>query len=252
MRLGWIPDVPDHRDFAYQVAKPSELPAMVDLRDKMPPIYDQGELGSCSANAIAAAFEYEQVRRGLADFMPSRLFIYYNERKMEGTIPVDAGATIRNGIKSVNKVGVVSEVEIPYDEHNFAAEPSQQNYANARFHRSVQYQRVTQNVYTLRHCLANGNPFTFGFMMYESFVEGETEKSGVVYIPRHGEAALGGHAVLAVGYLTVNHALFFICRNSWSDGWGDRGHFYMPAEYLADDNLSDDLWTIQAVGGLQQ
>src|SRR5690349_9049943 len=110
-RLGWQPDTPDFRDFTYQVAKPVALPAAVDLRPRMPGVYDQGDLGSCTANAIAAAFEYEQVRCGLADFMPSRLFIYYNERRMEGTISSDAGAMIRDGIKSVNKLGVCSEVE---------------------------------------------------------------------------------------------------------------------------------------------
>jgi hypothetical protein len=98
-KYGWVPDLPDQRDFLY--AAPSEyqqnIPKSVDLSKKCPPIYDQGQLGSCTANAIAAAIEFEQKKK----FVPSRLFIYYNERVIENTVASDSGAQIRDGIKSV-------------------------------------------------------------------------------------------------------------------------------------------------------
>ena len=110
-RFGWVPDLPDARDFLYSAPEAvlTTLPTKVDLRRKMPPIYDQGQLGSCTANAIAAAFEFDQTNQGGKDFMPSRLFIYYNERAIEGTVDSDSGAMIRDGIKSVAKVGVCDE-----------------------------------------------------------------------------------------------------------------------------------------------
>src|SRR5208283_3932523 len=97
---GWIPDLPDHRDHLY--AAPVELagvlPPSTDLRPKCPPVYDQGQLGSCTANAIAAAIQFDQMKQQLAQiFAPSRLFIYYNERAIEHTIDSDSGAQIRDG-----------------------------------------------------------------------------------------------------------------------------------------------------------
>ncbi len=249
MNLGWIPDVPDQRDFAYQVAKPELLPPLVDLRSKMPVVYDQGKLGSCTANAIGAAFEYEQVKAGLSDFMPSRLFVYFNERKMEGTITSDAGAMIRDGIKSVNQRGVCSEAEWPYDVSQFAVEPLPKVYDNAQFHRSLSYRRVPQSIDAMRQCLVSGHPFTFGFTVYDSFESGEVAHSGIVPMPAHDEGALGGHAVLCVGYDEAQQR--FIVRNSWGTGWGQSGYFTMPYTYLLDPDLADDFWVIQMVGGFQ-
>ena len=116
-RFGWVPDLPDARDFMFSAPEAvlMKMPTKVDLTSKMPPVYDQGQLGSCTANAIGAAFEFDQVKEGYKDFMPSRLFIYYNERAMEGTIDTDSGAMIRDGMKSVAKVGVCAEDTWAYD-----------------------------------------------------------------------------------------------------------------------------------------
>src|ERR1043166_8872390 len=105
-RYGWLPDLPDVRDVVYAAPRPliRKLPSKVDLSKLCPPVYDQGQLGSCTANAIGAAFEFELRKQDTTkDFMPSRLFIYYNERVIEHTVNNDSGAMIRDGIKSVNK-----------------------------------------------------------------------------------------------------------------------------------------------------
>ncbi|HAF20187.1 MAG TPA: peptidase, partial [Chloroflexi bacterium] len=81
-RYGWIPDLPDERDHIY-AAPPqflSALPPSTDLRSLCPGVYDQGMLGSCTANAIGGAIEFDRMKQKLTDFVPSRLFIYYNER----------------------------------------------------------------------------------------------------------------------------------------------------------------------------
>ena len=102
---GWMPDLPDNRDHLYAapMAKLGPLPAKVDLRKRCPPVYNQGQIGSCTANAIAAALQFDRKKQKLSDFIPSRLFIYYNERSMEHSVPLDNGAQIRDGIKSVGK-----------------------------------------------------------------------------------------------------------------------------------------------------
>ncbi len=130
VRYGWIPDLPDVRDRVYRAPrKIAALPRSVDLRAGCPPVFDQGQLGSCTANAIAAAISFDQRKQKMAQpFVPSRLFIYYNERALEGTIATDSGATLRDGIKAVAEQGSCPEPMWPYKEPNFAERPPLQCY----------------------------------------------------------------------------------------------------------------------------
>src|ERR1700712_5754167 len=93
---GWVPQLPDLRDARLALPKVTDLPDAVDLSKDpaMPPIYDQGQLGSCTANAIAAAVDFENYRQDKTFITPSRLWIYYQERVLENTVDQDAGAAI--------------------------------------------------------------------------------------------------------------------------------------------------------------
>ncbi len=245
---GWVPDLPDQRDrvFRAPLRRIGPLPGRVDLRNQCPPIWDQGAIGSCTAHAIAGALEFDQMKQAFADtFVPSRLFIYYNERAMEGTVDEDAGAMIRDGIKSVAHQGAPHERLWPYDVTRFRAKPSKPAYADGRKHAAVLYQRVTQELSQLRGCLADGYPVVFGFSVYASFESDAVTQTGRVPMPKRQEKMVGGHAVLAVGYDHADER--FICRNSWGSSWGFDGYFTMPYVYLLDKNLSDDFWTIKLV-----
>jgi C1A family cysteine protease len=254
-RYGWIPDLPDHRDFMYAapLAVLRALPSKKDLTGDCPPVYDQGELGSCTANAIAAAHQFEQIKEGkgsraeghVAGFIPSRLFIYYNERAIEGTVNEDSGAMIRDGIKSVVKQGVCPESQWPYLIRRFTKKPPKPCYADAMNHQVVSYRRVAQSLNQMKGCLASGYPFVFGFTVYESFESSLVGKTGKVPMPRTGESALGGHAVAAVGYNDADQR--FIVRNSWGGKWGKKGYGFMPYAYLTDPDLAADFWTIRMV-----
>jgi C1A family cysteine protease len=246
-RFGWVPDLPDARDFLYSAPEAvlTDLPTSVDLRPKMPPVYDQGHLGSCTANAIAAAFEFDQVQQGLEDFMPSRLFIYYNERAIEGTIDTDSGAMIRDGIKSVAKLGVCTEDTWPYQEDRFIEKPPRTAYTDAKKHQATVYRRVLGSLHQMQGCLASGYPFVFGFSVYESFMSDDVAKTGVVPLPPRGEQLIGGHAVLAVGYDDSSQS--FLVRNSWGPKWGSKGYCMMPYGYLTDPQLARDFWAIYTV-----
>lgn len=246
---GWVPDLPDHRDFLF--AAPLEnlasLPARVDLRQQCPKeVYDQGQLGSCTANAIAGALEFDQMKQGLKTFTASRLFIYYNERVIEHTVSADSGAQIRDGIKSVGSIGAPPETDWPYDISKFAERPPQvPAYKEAPLGKALQYQRVPQVLNQMKGCLASGYPFVYGFTVYESFESDEVAKTGAVPMPKAGEKVLGGHAVVAVGYDDALQR--FISRNSWGAGWGMAGYFTIPYAYLTDSNLADDFWTVRLV-----
>jgi C1A family cysteine protease len=241
---GYIPDLPDYRDLLL-AAPGGPLPPSADLRAHCPPVYDQGQLGSCTANAIAAAIQYDEIKQGLPSRAPSRLFVYYNERAIEGTVSTDSGAMIRDGIKSVNKVGVCPESEWPYLIRNYAKQPLHLCYLHAADTEAVQYQRVTRDLDHMRACLADGYPFVFGFSVYASFESRVVALDGVVPMPKRGESLLGGHAVMAVGYDDASDR--FIVRNSWGTQWGDGGYCTMPYAYLTTRGLSSDYWTIRSV-----
>ena len=245
---GWVRDLPDMRDFAYSAPLlrfPRGLPASVDLRPECPPVYDQGQLGSCTANAIGGAIEFDQIKQGTKAFTPSRLFIYYNERAMEGTIQQDSGAQIRDGIKSVGTLGAPPETDWPYVIDRFKQRPPLPAYRDAKHDVVSSYSRVAQDLTQMRGCLASGFPFVFGFTVYDSFESQQVADTGAVPMPGQDEQVVGGHAVVAVGYDDQKRQ--FIVRNSWSTDWGQNGYCLMPYEYLLTPHLSNDFWTIRSV-----
>lgn len=248
-RYGWQPDLPDQRDFAYMAPKPflKQLPTKVDLRKQpTPAVYDQGQLGSCTANAIAGAFEFELLKQGSTyDFMPSRLFIYYNERVIEHSVRTDRGAQIRDGIKSVHKQGVCPETQWPYIENKFASKPPTPCYKSALQHQVLTYERMPRNLNQMKACLSSGYPFVIGFTVYESFESEAVAQTGKMPMPKKNESVVGGHAVLVMGY--DDKSSRFIVRNSWNTDWGQQGYFTMPYAYLMDENLSDDFWTLRII-----
>jgi len=242
-----VPDRPDDRDLCYKAPRNilRALPRQVDLRAQCPPVYRQGTLNCCTANAIAAAIQFEQIKQRRERFLPSRLFIYYNERALEHSINSDSGAGIRSGIKTVAKRGVCPEILWPYRVRQFREKPLRQCYSRAAKYRGVTYHRIPRSLPTLRACLASGYPFIFGFTVYQSLHAPEVTRTGRGGMPLKHDNIRAGHAVLAVGY--DNSEERFILRNSWGKKWGMGGYFTLPYDYLMSRYLSQDFWTIRLV-----
>lgn len=328
----WKKDLPDHRDQTHSFSNVviNNLTGKEDLRGYMPPIYDQGGLGSCTANAIAGAFQFDEIKQyreqilnmrtkdtldhwiNLAKsekkvkqntfdqwsdilsrpkpttrsvsakkrkkkknnskivdavielnkppvcifetpmeprksiiFTPSRLFIYYNERDMEGSVNIDAGAAIRDGMKSVNTVGVCKETDWPYDISKFTEKPPESCYTEAQGLKSKKYAKANTELDQLKAYIKSGFPIIFGFIVFESFESEEVSKTGKMPMPQPDEPRLGGHAVLMCGYDDVSQC--FIVRNSWGSDWGDKGYFYMPYEFVNTPGYCDDFWVMYTV-----
>jgi C1A family cysteine protease len=243
---GWVPDIPDQRDIMYGAVTKvkSKLPKSVDLRKFCSPIENQSMLGSCTANALAGALEFLEIKDNVLFEDLSRLFIYYNERVIENSVNSDSGAMLRDGIKTLKNQGVCSELLWPYVTSKFAQKPGPACYKDALNHQIESYQRL-QTINEMRSCLASGFPFIFGFTAYESIMSVRVIQTGKLNMPKKNEKVMGGHAVMAVGYNDSKKR--FLVRNSWSESWGMKGYFTMPYNYLADRNLSDDFWTIQRV-----
>jgi C1A family cysteine protease len=257
---GWQPDLPDHRDHIYNlervVSRAVDLPPVFSLRSQMPPVYDQGQLGSCTGNGVAAVLEHAESKQGIDSTTPSRLFIYYNERVIEGTVEQDSGAQIRDGIKVVASDGAPPEIpDWPYDISQFTVKPPAEAYAAAKKYEAIEYLRVLSGDAgsPIRTPIHGGCPVVFGFTVPSQF-ESPTWQPATQYLPlpAAGEQNIGGHCVVAIGWdfslerFPVN---VFEIRNSWGSGWGDGGHFWMDARWLYEPSLglSSDFWVIDQV-----
>jgi len=253
-KLGWLPDLPDARDFIYEAPLKMKganvLPSKVDLRKICPPVFNQGALGSCTANALLAAVECGKRLQGQKTKRLSRLFLYYNERDMIGTVSSDSGAYLRDGVKSLNKQGVCLEKEWRYGSSTkpgakFTKKPSKKCYESALDNQIISYWRISPDFQDIRACLADGYPFVFGFSVYSSFMTEEVYNTGIMPMPKPYESMLGGHAVMAAGYDDDKEML--LVRNSWGKEWGDKGYFWMPYEYIFNTKNCSDFWTIREV-----
>lgn len=242
---GYQPDVDDADDVPYdahQSVDPDRLPKAVDLRRFLSPVEEQGELGSCTANAVAGAHEYLQRRANQGRHTDvSRLFIYFLERQLEGTVDQDAGAQIRSGMKVLAKWGVCSEQLWPYDIDRYTEQPPDEAFAHAKNHLIDEYKRVPIELHAWKVCLAEGYPVVFGTDIFQSFEDDGSH--GWISMPRSREKNLGGHAMLCVGYDESKR--IFIVRNSWGTDWGDGGYCYFPYDYLANEEFTDDAWTLR-------
>lgn len=245
---GTARDRHDRRDHIYEPqTRARGLPQKVDLRPHMPPVYNQHHLNSCSANAIAAALWFEERHRhgNPRHPSPSRLFIYFNERAIEGVIAHNDPVPLRDGYKTVAKQGVCAERLWPYDVRRFRRRPLKVCYQTAERHKAIRYARLEQTLKSMRACLADRQPFTAGIEVHETFKSKLVQHTGVVPLPSGRDKSLGGHAMLVVGYLDDSH--HFVVRNSWGSAWGDRGYCYIPYSYLLRPDLCWDLWTVAKV-----
>ena len=244
-------DEPDPSAPVYDATKyaAGELPPMVDLRPHMSPVENQGDIGSCTGNALAGALEYLENRIGGSFVDISRLFIYWNERELAGETDKDEGARIANGIKSLKEKGACSEITWPYDaskDGRIFQRPHDDAYNEAARHTIDEAHKVAVNVDDMRHCLAEGYPIVIGVEIYRSFEK--DGHHGRISMPAEGEKCEGGHAMCVVGYSDTDRV--FIVRNSWGEDWGDGGYCYFPYDYMGDPQYGHDYWTIRKAHNL--
>lgn len=256
---GWKKQVKDNRDFTmakFAAARPLaiSLPSSVNLRPWCSEVQDQGQLGSCTANAWAGMLQYNQNKypvKGRKYFNMSRLFIYYNERVIGNTVNEDSGAQLRDGAKAIANYGACAEYDWFYDVTKFTVKPTDACYKVALPNHIHSYYSLdgyspAKTLSNLKTCLASGEPFVFGFNVYESFESQEMADTGIMTMPVQGEQLLGGHAVMAVGYDDATQQ--FLVRNSWGKSWGLKGtyggYFKMPYAFISNPREASDFWTV--------
>jgi hypothetical protein len=234
---------PSPKDFR-AVPQLTSPPRKVDLRPSCSPIEDQGQLGSCTANAAIGALEYYQRKRGEPQIDLSRLFVYFNARRMRGQVRDDSGAEIAEAMAALLAYGAPAEQHWPYDIAKFTEEPGQAVYGEALKNQPAEYARVERGDGVIG-ALARGYPVVFGIQLPRRCFE-EAATSGVIPEPTQAELAdvgmSGGHAMLIVGYDLDRKT--YLVRNSWGANWGDRGYCTMPIAATEQTTRSDEFWII--------
>jgi C1A family cysteine protease len=222
-----------------------EMPEIVDLRTFMSPVENQRDSNSCTANAIAGAYEYLENRIYGQVTDVSRLFIYYNARALDDRTQHDEGTYLSHCVKVVRKYGACSEQTWPFELNQIKHEPPKQAYKEAKQFRIEDAAPVEVDLDAMRECLAAGYPFVFGLQLFGSFGNAGGN-GGLVPMPDpNNESHDGGHAMLCVGYSDPDQV--FIVRNSWGPEWGDQGYCYIPYAYMTNPELNHDCWVIYQV-----
>ncbi len=271
---GWLPPLPDLTDKTeadvdipemaqkMRLSTSQSLPTTVNLRQWCSPIEDQGNLGSCTANAAVGVVEYFEKRAFNKYIDGSRLFVYKVTRNLMG-VTGDTGAFLRTAMAALTFGGVPPAQYWPYTDKkpDFDKEPSAFVYAVADNFEAIRYfchdplgknlptDQVLANV---KKWLAAGVPSMFGFYVFPSLYSGSDVPGGIPY-PCRGEKAIGGHAIVAVGYDDNKKIVNKNCkqettgalliRNSWGKRWGDQGYGWLPYQYVL-DKLATDFWSL--------
>ena len=265
-KFNWIKDPKKPQESDFLVI--SERKTIVDLYDlttnkQFPSIYDQGELGSCTANALSCAVSFDYLNNFVklsqsssssssssssVTFNPSRLYLYYKERERENDIPNDNGAILADGVNVLLSKGVCSEEQWPYIINKFSTKPPVECDTDALQHKLVTCKLVNQTQHDLESCISSGFPVVFGFVVYNDIRNISASNNFILPMPKFGEPSIGGHAVIIVGYDSTKK--LFKIRNSWGEKWGDKGHFYMHYDYVLNFNLASDFWILTSMQDL--
>jgi hypothetical protein len=244
---------PSPKDYRTIFDDDVRVPERVDLREHCTAVEDQGQIGSCTANAAVGALEYHYKRRDGRAADLSRMFVYYNTRRMRGQLWDDCGAQIREAMASIMAFGACREEIWPYNPALFAQEPPREAYNDAWARDALQYARVDGTKGAVG-ALARGLPVVFGCGIPQRCYQ-EAERTGVMPELNPGEldqAQAGGHSMLIVGY--DNNRRMFLVRNSWGESWGERGYVWIPYSVLDATSSPIEYWVMSELekgGGFQ-
>jgi C1A family cysteine protease len=256
-RFGWLRDSPDPRDRLFgdgseRILSALRVPPTGSVESEMPAVFDQGDVGSCTANADTAVVEHAAMKAG--DHTPlSRMGLYADERIAEGQTPplYDSGAQVRTGIKIAVSHGIGPETDFPYQDRNVPLKPPAQYYRDAVKHEALTYKRISVSSpgAPMRSAIVQGFPITFGFPVPEAFEDGSWDPATEpLPLPTATTNFIGGHAVVVVGYDFSCQRFpvpVFRIRNSWGLSFGDAGHFWMPHLWFdRAETMASDLWVV--------
>lgn len=232
----------DLKEFVHQTNL--QFPTVIDLSSKTTPVYDQGELGDCVSNAMAAACRYLLRKENEVGINPCRLFLYWCTRAlvMQEQPLSDSGSSLHDAIVSLTTYGVCRDKLWPYITSQFEVQPPTTAFSDALHHKLITYAPVSQNLNSLLGTLASGFLVVIGIQVYSSFMTSTVAQTGIVPMPQPGEQIEGGHALAIVG-ADQSKQMFYV-QNSWGTDWGLSGFLWLPFSYVLDSNLCFEIYTL--------
>lgn len=235
--------IPDRRDHRLKLLNyRARTPTAVNNKSLIPFVYDQGQIGSCTANSAGSMYSWVVRKKSGKTFVPSRLFLYYNTRVLHGTVGYDSGASLRNTMRSLRTNGVCAETSWPYQYDKLYQKPTQNCYNEGSTRQALSYAAVPISLVAMKN-VVRSRPFVMGILVYSSFFNPTVARTGYVPVPdTRKETMMGGHAILVMGYDDKKKC--FICRNSWGTSWGLKGDFYLPYKYATNWKLAFDAWVL--------
>ena len=242
-KLGFKVDPIDDNDIKFDtndVFFPPKNKGFANLREHMPPVINQGSIGTCVPSVLTAMVYHSYAKKDIVKIF-SRLFLYYEGRKRNNDTDIDSGMYFRNGLKSISKKGICIEKEWPYNVRRYAWKPNKECYKNAKEYKIKKYWRIN-SLRNIKDCLDDGFPVAMGIKLYKRSWS-DAQINGMLYAPTDDEKPIGGHAVLITGYDDSNGNL--LCRNSLGMNWGIDGHFFVGYNYINNPELVTDMWTLR-------
>lgn len=252
-KLGWKKDEPPKPGQKPYRAAADRFGAVVppstfSLEQHCLEMWDQGALGSCLPHAVCVGLLVAARAAGDAlAALASFLFVYWVSRGVDHTLPDDAGTTYRSATDAMSRVGACREATWPYSDQSLGADapfrlmPSAEAWREAA---DAATEIVTHEItetgdlmeLRIRQAIASGFPVGIGLVVDQSFVDGYP--SGVAVPPTNAMQAVGGHALLVVGYEQNADGSYRYRVKNWWAGWGDPGSFFWASAAFVTDSDS--------------
>ncbi len=222
----------DSRDWIYDnylnKNKNINLPEILDFRNELLEVRNQGTQGSCFAMAVSCMKEWQEKRDyGLKQYLSPQFFYNIRGNLYDDISSNDEGMFGRNAMKLLKKVGICTEKIYPYGRIQYKDKISSYCFEEALNHKIKGYGRVL-SIEALKYSLNYNGICIVIFPVYNYTPQ--------LWIKNNDEKFLGGHAMNIVGYLED----CFIIRNSWGTNWGNNGYSYY---YFKDWGAHWEIWT---------
>jgi C1A family cysteine protease len=215
----------------------------IDWAADMSPVRNSGDEGSVVGQSLAAMLEFYIFKSAGSRIAISARDIYNEVRIKEGTIDLDSGALIKDGIDFLKKTGAVEESAWPYRPGVDVNKRPPPSLSTAKRHK-ITDARPISSLNDLKSALKFG-PVVTGITIYQEGLQSpETAKTGIVPMPKPKEQVIGGISICIVGYDDSKKLLKF--QNSWDSDWGDHGYGYISYDYFRAN--SGDTWSFRYAG----
>jgi len=221
----------------YEINPLLQIPSSFNLRSRMPSVLFQGILKSCGANAISNCLKFHQKGK---KFQPSRLFIHYNARKIDGIdTKIDNSPSFGALLQSIIQYNACDEWTVPYNTFNYSKKPPTVAYTKAKQNKNVVCTLIfnRDKIIAMKQNIYQNRPVIFACKLFQSYNNFNLDAknlstllTGYISMPDSQEKEIGSHYLICCCYNDAKK--YFIVQNSLGVLLGDYGYFYFPYDYV--------------------